>query len=85
MIIPVKCVTCGKVIANKYRFFLEQVRKKKLDKISLRRLKHPSCTTRKPGFTLLWMSLIRGWIKFNRILVRHCPHATSKIVVKGAI
>ena len=33
MIIPVKCVTCGKVIANKYRFFLEQVRKKKLDKM----------------------------------------------------
>jgi len=34
MIIPVKCVTCGKVLANKYRYFLEQVRKKKLDKMS---------------------------------------------------
>lgn len=33
MIIPVKCVTCGKVIANKYRYYLEQVRKKKLDKM----------------------------------------------------
>ena len=33
MIIPVKCVTCGKVLANKYRYYLEQVRKKKLDKM----------------------------------------------------
>jgi DNA-directed RNA polymerase subunit N (RpoN/RPB10) len=33
MIIPVKCVTCGKVLANKYRYFLEQVRKKKLEKM----------------------------------------------------
>ena len=31
MIIPVKCFTCGKVIANKYRFYLEQVRKRKAD------------------------------------------------------
>jgi DNA-directed RNA polymerase I, II, and III subunit RPABC5 len=29
MIIPVKCVTCGKVLANKYRYYLEQVRQKK--------------------------------------------------------
>ena len=32
MIIPVKCFTCGMVIANKYRFYQEQVRKKKLAK-----------------------------------------------------
>ena len=32
MIIPVKCFTCGNVIANKYRYYLEQVRKKKLAK-----------------------------------------------------
>jgi len=32
MIIPVKCFTCGKVLANKYRYYQEQVRKKKLAK-----------------------------------------------------
>ena len=32
MIIPIKCFTCGTVIANKYRYYLEQVRKKKLAK-----------------------------------------------------
>ena len=31
MIIPVKCFTCGKVLANKYRYFQEQVRKNKKD------------------------------------------------------
>ena len=30
MIIPVKCFTCGNVIADKYRYFLEEVRKRKL-------------------------------------------------------
>lgn len=29
MIIPVKCFTCGKVIANKYRFYQQEVRKRK--------------------------------------------------------
>jgi len=29
MIIPVKCFTCGMVLADKYRFYLEEVRKKK--------------------------------------------------------
>jgi len=29
MIIPVKCFTCGKVLANKYEYFKEQVRIKK--------------------------------------------------------
>ena len=27
MIIPIKCFTCGKVIADKYRYYLEEVRK----------------------------------------------------------
>ena len=30
MIIPVKCFTCGTVLASKYRFYLEQVRSKKI-------------------------------------------------------
>ena len=30
MIIPVKCFSCGMVIADKYRFYQEEVRKKKL-------------------------------------------------------
>jgi DNA-directed RNA polymerase I, II, and III subunit RPABC5 len=29
MIIPIKCVSCGNVIADKYRYYLEQVKKKK--------------------------------------------------------
>jgi len=32
MIIPVKCFTCGNVLANKYRYYLEEVRKRKLAK-----------------------------------------------------
>lgn len=31
MIIPVKCFTCGKVLANKYRYFQRTVREKELD------------------------------------------------------
>lgn len=27
MIIPVKCFTCGKVLANKYRYYQQEVRK----------------------------------------------------------
>ena len=30
MIIPVKCFTCGIVLANKYRYYCEEVRKRKL-------------------------------------------------------
>jgi DNA-directed RNA polymerase I, II, and III subunit RPABC5 len=30
MIIPVKCYTCGGVLADMYRFYQDQVRKKKL-------------------------------------------------------
>lgn len=31
MIIPIKCYTCGKVIADKYRYYLNKVREKKLE------------------------------------------------------
>jgi DNA-directed RNA polymerase subunit N (RpoN/RPB10) len=34
MIIPIKCFTCGMVLANKYRYYLEHVRAKKLTKQS---------------------------------------------------
>ncbi len=30
--IPIKCVTCGKVIADMYRTYVEECRKRKLDK-----------------------------------------------------
>jgi DNA-directed RNA polymerase subunit N len=30
MIIPIKCFTCGTVIADKYRYYMEEVRKRKL-------------------------------------------------------
>ena len=30
MIIPIKCFTCGTVLADKYRWFLDKVREKKL-------------------------------------------------------
>lgn len=32
MIIPIKCFTCGNVIADKYRFYQQEVRKRKLAK-----------------------------------------------------
>jgi len=32
MIIPVKCFTCGEVLADKYRYYLEQTKKKKMAK-----------------------------------------------------
>jgi len=31
MLIPIKCFTCGKVLADKYRWYEEQVRKNKID------------------------------------------------------
>lgn len=31
MIIPIKCFTCGKVLADKYLYYLEQVREMKLN------------------------------------------------------
>ena len=32
MIIPIKCFTCGKVLADKYRYYLAEVRKIKLSR-----------------------------------------------------
>jgi DNA-directed RNA polymerase I, II, and III subunit RPABC5 len=32
MIIPIRCFTCGMVLADKYRFYLAESRKKKLEK-----------------------------------------------------
>jgi len=32
MIIPIKCFTCGTVLADKYRYYQTQVRKIKLEK-----------------------------------------------------
>lgn len=32
MIIPIKCFTCGTVIANKYRYYCQEVRKRKMAK-----------------------------------------------------
>jgi DNA-directed RNA polymerase I, II, and III subunit RPABC5 len=32
MIIPIKCFTCGCVLADKYRFYLDEVRKIKIQK-----------------------------------------------------
>ena len=32
MIIPVKCFTCGKVLADKYRYYEQEVRKMKASK-----------------------------------------------------
>jgi DNA-directed RNA polymerase subunit N (RpoN/RPB10) len=32
MIVPIKCFTCGNVLANKYRYYCEEVRKRKLGK-----------------------------------------------------
>ena len=35
MIIPVKCFTCGMVLGNKYRFYVEEVRKRKITRDGL--------------------------------------------------
>jgi len=32
MIIPIKCFTCGTVLANKYRYYCEEVRKRKMER-----------------------------------------------------
>ena len=32
MIIPIKCFTCGNVLADKYRYYCEEVRKRKMTK-----------------------------------------------------
>ena len=32
MLIPVKCFTCGKVLGNKYDYYLREIRKRKMSK-----------------------------------------------------
>ena len=32
MLIPVKCFTCGKVLGNKYNYYVKEVQKKKVNK-----------------------------------------------------
>ena len=32
MIIPIKCFTCGKVLADKYQFYKREVKKRKISK-----------------------------------------------------
>lgn len=32
MIIPIKCPTCGEILADKYEFYLREVRKRKIAK-----------------------------------------------------
>jgi DNA-directed RNA polymerases I, II, and III subunit RPABC5 len=32
MIIPIKCFTCGKVLADKYQYYEREVRKKKISR-----------------------------------------------------
>jgi len=32
MIIPIKCFTCGTVLADKYRYYCEEVRKRKMSR-----------------------------------------------------
>jgi DNA-directed RNA polymerase subunit N (RpoN/RPB10) len=41
MIIPIKCFTCGSVLANKYLYYCEQVRKHKTsDKESINKVQY---------------------------------------------
>ena len=32
MLIPVKCFTCGKVLGNKYEFYIREIQKRKISK-----------------------------------------------------
>ena len=32
MIIPIKCPTCGEVLADKYEYYLREIRKRKISK-----------------------------------------------------
>lgn len=34
MIIPIKCFTCGMVLADKYRYYCDEVRKRKMNEKS---------------------------------------------------
>lgn len=31
MIIPIRCVSCGKVLADKYEFYLTEIRRRKME------------------------------------------------------
>jgi DNA-directed RNA polymerase subunit N (RpoN/RPB10) len=41
MIIPIKCFTCGNVIADKYRYYTEEVIKRKLNDNTLNKINKP--------------------------------------------
>ena len=62
MIIPVKCFTCGNVLADKYRFYLAEVRKKKLanglnvDKVVYLSIEKKDKTPSKPALKS-WVTL----------------------------
>ena len=32
MLIPIKCFTCGEILADKYRFYLKEIKKRKIEK-----------------------------------------------------
>ena len=32
MLIPIKCFTCGEILADKYRFYLKETKKRKIEK-----------------------------------------------------
>ena len=50
MIIPVKCFTCGKVLANKYRYYTKEVQKKKINKnIDVEKVQYLTKKKRNPG------------------------------------
>ena len=58
MIIPIKCFTCGNVLADKYRAYLEEVRKQKLARnISVDRDRVTYLTTKHKEMTVEGMVL----------------------------
>jgi DNA-directed RNA polymerase subunit N len=38
MIIPIKCFTCGTMLADKYQYYCEQIRQRKLQRSSTQRI-----------------------------------------------
>ena len=65
MIIPVRCFTCGKVIGNKYNYFIQKVNERKLkmkedtNKISMVNLIDNNLTKRIEGEVLDEIGCIR--------------------------
>jgi DNA-directed RNA polymerase subunit N (RpoN/RPB10) len=49
MLIPVRCFTCGTVIANKYEYYCTEVRKRKLEKGMMDKVTYLTPTFRKKG------------------------------------